>query len=319
MLKGLLILLPLAILLALQDSSPSSAAHNTFILPFDAGLTFRVCRGYESGSGTSHYQTFALDLTTGTDPCNTIVTGGKTVRAPFTGTVKNVVPSRGEVCLQSADGIWMRLVHINYEGYVADEQKVSRGQVIGTVAKAGYKGNGGTAHLHIENYIAGTTNCYDPNRDRDRPFDSANGTALSGYSLPDDSIKNGSSDSRGQYYNKALYRQPGTFYDRVGASTGPKYTPALAASGGVMVANIPDLHVKYVDGIYWGDRIEAVRVGLGCTVTLYRHRSYSGASLRLTGSDLDLSNNYFYSINSAGSLVKLSWSNRASSAKISCK
>jgi biotin carboxyl carrier protein len=301
---GLIPVLVIAVLLITPDAKPAEAAHNSFILPFDAGLTFRVCQGYES-TGT-HNKTFALDLTTGSTNCHATATKGKRVRAPFTGTVQGVHFDRGEVCLRTNDGIWMRLVHINYT--VSAGQAVSRGQVIGTVAAAGQKDNRGIAHLHIENYVTGSDGigaC--ANTSDDRPFASTYGTALSGISLPDDLRR---SVSGGQHYKKELYRQPVTVYDQVGAVNGPKYTPALSYSGGAMIANVPDLAK-----ISWGDKITSVRVGAGCSVTLYRHPNYGGQSTKLTKTDTDLRNNGL--IDSTGAL--LDWNNRASSLKVNCK
>lgn len=169
----------------LNRPDQAQAAHGTFVLPFDPGETFLVCRGYQVPE-TTHDGVFALDLAIQGSTClfgdNT--SAGQNVRAPFTGEVVYYPGNAGlgELCIKSNDGFALRLTHLDPQTTPNWQtgDPVSRDEIVGKIADAGETGNNGVAHLHIELWEGSSCHI---GKEKTLPFDIANGRAMSGCDL----------------------------------------------------------------------------------------------------------------------------------------
>ncbi len=134
--------------------APSAGAATGNILPpFNIGEQWWICQGYNNPAVTHHdngpYATnprsmYGLDLTSAPG-CHSTASAGKTVRTPLAGTATYSSGS-GTLCINSPDGRSIALTHIDSSVSGA----VSAGQEVGTVAAAGYRSNGGIAHIHLQ-------------------------------------------------------------------------------------------------------------------------------------------------------------------------
>jgi hypothetical protein len=118
--------------------------------PFQAGVRWYVCQGYNGGP--SHSGDPALDMTTdpnrGPNGCygDANHASGKPVFAPASGRLDNLNNGYGGVCITFADNSSMYLGHLSNRRGTGP---VSQGEQIGTVAPAGAEANGGYAHVHL--------------------------------------------------------------------------------------------------------------------------------------------------------------------------
>ncbi|WP_214110754.1 VCBS repeat domain-containing M23 family metallopeptidase [Acrocarpospora catenulata] len=152
-----------------MNTSPAKAATGDILPPFDLGQTWNICQGYNgpvSHTGTSEY---GLDLTGA--GCNNSA-AGRNVRAPIGGTVSYYQASYGNLCVNIAGGRSYTLTHIDSS---ITSGSVTAGQLVGTVAAAGNRGNNNLAHIHFQMW--GASNCYNSSV---IPFDTAHGTRICG-------------------------------------------------------------------------------------------------------------------------------------------
>ena len=136
----------------------SARADSTLAVPFEPGVKWYVCQGY-NGIKT-HYGNLAngLDLTTestrGQDACwgNPNAASGRVVTAPAAGTARPMSGDRAGnyVCISFDSGDSMAFMHLNSGG--RPDGRVASGTPIGTVAPEGQSDNGGYAHVHLMAY-----------------------------------------------------------------------------------------------------------------------------------------------------------------------
>jgi len=151
-------------------SAPVQAATGNILPPFDVGQTWNICQGYNNPNvthtGTSSY---GLDLT-GAGCDNSA--SGRNVRASMSGTVAYYQAAYGNLCINVDDGRSYTLTHINSS---ITSGTVTAGQLVGTVAAPGQRGNNGVAHIHFQMWS--TSNCYSSSG---IPFDSAHNARICG-------------------------------------------------------------------------------------------------------------------------------------------
>jgi hypothetical protein len=128
-------------------------AADSIALPFESGAAVRVIQGYNGGT---HYDgsRFGLDLVL-TDR----ETSGAPVLAPVEGSVAwAFAPGDKTGCLEVVQPdrkFGVMLCHVLLDRPFARGERVSRGQVLGTVGAPGTVGNNGSAHVHIELHQGG--------------------------------------------------------------------------------------------------------------------------------------------------------------------
>lgn len=143
----LCLLLPLGSLVAL--GAPASA-FPSLQPPFQVGVTWYVCQGYNGG--ITHSNSPDLDMTTdpnrGPNGCygDPNHATGKSVHAPAAGNLVNLNNGFGGVCITFADSTSMYLGHLSNR---RASGPVGAGEQIGTVAAAGAEANNGYAHVHL--------------------------------------------------------------------------------------------------------------------------------------------------------------------------
>lgn len=151
-------------------SAPAQAAAGNILPPFDVGQTWNICQGYNNPNvthtGTSSY---GLDLT-GAGCDNSA--SGRNVRASMSGTVAYYQATYGNLCINVDDGRSYTLTHIDSS---ITSGTVTAGQLVGTVAAPGQRGNNGVAHIHFQMWS--TSNCYSSSG---IPFDSAHNARICG-------------------------------------------------------------------------------------------------------------------------------------------
>src|SRR4051812_15712174 len=161
-----------------QAQAPSvSAAMNTVSLPFDTGASVRVIQGYNGGTHQGDSR-FGLDLVLADQE-----TSGAAVLSPLEGSVAWAFePGDKTGCIevvQPERTFGVMLCHVLLDRPFARGERVSRGQVLGSVGAPGTVGNNGTAHVHIELHQGGRSS--DP-----VPFSPSNGgLTLEGSDLPE--------------------------------------------------------------------------------------------------------------------------------------
>jgi murein DD-endopeptidase MepM/ murein hydrolase activator NlpD len=137
---------------------PESPQTGQISLPFASGQTWYVCQGY---NGTvSHRGYPALDLTVAKDfgsnnanACwasdgNVDKSKGQSILAPAAGKVLYISGRPDLICLQLDDRRSLMIGHMRRS--VEDNQSVSAGTQLGTVAPSTDANVGGYAHIHIE-------------------------------------------------------------------------------------------------------------------------------------------------------------------------
>ena len=133
---------------------PAQAVTGNILPPFDIGQTWYVCQGYNNPNvthhdngpyGTNPRSSYALDLTAGLGCGGS--TSGMNVRTPLSGTVHYWSYNSGSLCVNTNDGRSVVLTHINAS---VTAGSVSAGQLVGTVAVANDKNNGGIPHIHLQ-------------------------------------------------------------------------------------------------------------------------------------------------------------------------
>lgn len=175
-------LLLLAVVSTWPDASERTmASHGTWTLPFDLGVSLYVCQGYNGPISHQDADYFGLDLTANT-PGSTAcrpgnATAGYNVRSPIGGSVAWWDSPTGLLCVNSGDGLSVKVGHMNSSKTWAHGNAVIKDQVVGTVATAESPIlNGGVAHIHVGAYAG--NDCRSS-----IPLDTAHGTAMSGYDL----------------------------------------------------------------------------------------------------------------------------------------
>jgi hypothetical protein len=150
-------------------------AADSIPLPFDAGSSVRVIQGYNGGTHVDASR-FGLDLVLANQE-----TSGATVLAPLAGSVAwAFAPGDKTGCLEVVDAgrrFGVMLCHVLLDRPYARGEKLTRGQVLGTVGAPGTVGNNGSAHVHIELHKGGRSS--DP-----VPFGLPDGMLLEGQDLP---------------------------------------------------------------------------------------------------------------------------------------
>jgi hypothetical protein len=133
--------------------APSAFAADSIPLPFEEGASARVIQGYNGGThqGASR---FGLDLVLRNQE-----TSGAAVLSPLAGSVAwAFAPGDKTGCLEVVEAsrrFGVMLCHILLDRPFARGEKISRGQVLGTVGAPGTVGNNGSAHVHIELHEGG--------------------------------------------------------------------------------------------------------------------------------------------------------------------
>lgn len=177
------------ILGSLVVASPAQAVTGNILPPFDIGLGTCVYQGYGpaySHNGTSYY---GLDLVT-SNCSSTTATSGRNAHAPLSGTIYGSYDTTtGSICINTIYGSSITLTHIDA---VITSGPVTAGDIIGTVASAGGRSNGGIAHLHLQMWSG--PNCWGSGNSG-IPFDTVHGSRICGaIDLPQ-----GGSGSNGQW------------------------------------------------------------------------------------------------------------------------
>ena len=170
----------LATIFLLFYPQQASAATKNITPPVDIGSTWYICQGYNSGGSHSGVSRLSLDLTGGPN-CDSSASG-RSVRAPFAGTVAWYVEPSGSMCINSSNGKSVMLTHI--DSLVSRGTVVSTGQQVARVAASGNRQNNGVAHLHLQAWSS--TNC--SNNENMVPFDSSHTMRMCG---APDLIENG--------------------------------------------------------------------------------------------------------------------------------
>jgi len=130
--------------LVMLGAKPASAATGNILPPFDIGQTCNICQGYNGPVSHTGNSLYGLDLT-GARCDNSAA--GRNVRASVDGTVSYYQGSTGTLCINIAGGRSYALTHIDSS---ITSGSVTAGQVVGTVASAGNRGNSNLAHLHFQ-------------------------------------------------------------------------------------------------------------------------------------------------------------------------
>jgi hypothetical protein len=150
-------------------------AADSIPLPFDAGATARVIQGYNGGTHVGASR-FGLDLV-----LSDRETSGAAVLAPLAGSVAWAFePGDKTGCLEIVEPtrrFGVMLCHVLLDRPYGRGEKVSRGQLLGTVGAPGTVGNNGSAHVHMELHQGGRGS--DP-----VPFGLPDGLPLDGQDLP---------------------------------------------------------------------------------------------------------------------------------------
>ncbi len=133
----------------LAESPPAAPApaSSAIIWPVRGG-EWEISQGY---NGTSHqnrdqywqYQ-YSFDIVRSDGD-----TAGQPVYSPVDGTVRWYDPSTGGVSIDMGDGRAFAMFHAEFDGGVAEGERVSQGQYLGYVSYPGDGANGGFPHLHI--------------------------------------------------------------------------------------------------------------------------------------------------------------------------
>jgi hypothetical protein len=129
------------------------AAMDTVTLPFDTGAAVQVIQGYNGGTHQEDSR-FGLDIVLADQP-----TSGAPVLSPLDGSVALAFdPGDKTGCIevvQPERAFGVMLCHVLLDRPYSRGERVSRGQVLGTVGAPGTVGNNGAAHVHIELHQAG--------------------------------------------------------------------------------------------------------------------------------------------------------------------
>jgi peptidase M23-like protein len=172
--------------LAMPVTPAALAADATSVgLPFAQGETVQIIQGYNGGThqGASVY---GLDLVLADGE-----TSGAPVFSPFDGSVPwAFAPGEKTGCIEilAADKRYgAMLCHVILDRPFNRGEKVTRGQLLGSVGAPGMVGNNGTSHVHMELHVGGRS-------DNIVPFSSSEGgLPLEGWDLP----ATGASDEHG--------------------------------------------------------------------------------------------------------------------------
>lgn len=144
-------LLILALSVALLLLPTAGAQSSGVPLPVAAGQTWQVASGYNTATHTGE-DPHALDIVRVDAP-----TGGSALRSPVSGTVRYV---SGD-CLSVRDGLNRShlLCHVFARQGLSRGTAVSQGDLLGTVAPAGFANNNGLSHIHyaIHNSFGGSS------------------------------------------------------------------------------------------------------------------------------------------------------------------
>jgi Peptidase family M23 len=166
-----------AALLALPfTQAPAALAADSVPLPFDHGATARVVQGYNGGTHQGESQ-FGLDLVLTSQE-----TSGAEVLSPLEGSIAWAFePGDKTGCIEVVAKdrkFGTMMCHVLLDRHYDRGEKISRGQVLGTVGAPGTVGNNGLAHVHMELHVGG--------RSSDGvPFSPSNdGLLLEGTDLP---------------------------------------------------------------------------------------------------------------------------------------
>ena len=152
---------------------PADAASSSLIkFPFASGAGWSVLQGYNTSpvDGGSHYNcdpATLTDMPSHTQACGAQYqykysldlvradgqTTGQAVYSAVNGTIRWIDDSTGgmSIYIGSVAGVDYALAffHVNLASGLAAGQTVTQGQLLGTIAPAGQKNNGGTPHVHI--------------------------------------------------------------------------------------------------------------------------------------------------------------------------
>ena len=140
--------------------------------PFDPGTIWNICQGYNNTRG-SHSGTSSLSLDLTDSACNNGASG-KTVRAPFAGTIAWYSDPSGSLCINSPSGRSVMLTHI--DSSLQRGNVVTSTQAVGSIAAPGLRQNAGVSHLHLQAWS--TSGC---SGDNNRvPFDEASNMRICG-------------------------------------------------------------------------------------------------------------------------------------------
>lgn len=129
-------------------------------VPFEAGVPWYVCQGYNGAPSHNGNLRHGLDLTVetarGPNGCwgNANASSGRLVTSPAAGTARALAGggAGSYVCVSFDSGGSMAFMHLNAGGRASG--RVGTGDRIGTVAPAGQSDNGGYAHAHLNAYPA---------------------------------------------------------------------------------------------------------------------------------------------------------------------
>ncbi|GAA4758934.1 hypothetical protein GCM10023217_34280 [Gordonia alkaliphila] len=150
--------------LALSPLGAGSArAASDLVVPFESGVPWYVCQGYNGAPSHHGNLKYGLDMTTesarGRDGCwgNPNAATGRLVTSPGPGTATQYSGGGAGnwVCVRLDSGGSMSFMHLNAGGRASG--RVSTGSPIGSVARAGESDNGGYAHAHL--YAHTGSNC----------------------------------------------------------------------------------------------------------------------------------------------------------------
>ena len=143
----------LMLVLPMVQAQAAHAAMDTVTLPFETGAAVQVIQGYNGGTHQGDSR-FGLDIVLADQP-----TSGAPVLSPLDGSVAWAFdPGDKTGCVevvQPERTLGVMLCHVLLDRPYSRGERVSRGQVLGTVGAPGTVGNNGTAHVHIELHQGG--------------------------------------------------------------------------------------------------------------------------------------------------------------------
>jgi len=180
-------------------------AADSIPLPFETGTAVRVIQGYNGGTHVGASR-FGLDVVLANQ-----ATSGATVLSPLAGSVAWAFePGDKTGCLEIVDSsrrFGVMLCHVLLDRPFARGEKISRGQVLGTVGAPGTVGNNGSAHVHLELHQGGRSS-------NPVPFGLPDGLLLEGQDLPATGASN-------EYASTALTSSNAAAPAPVGAAPAP--------------------------------------------------------------------------------------------------
>ncbi|MGQ9684228.1 MAG: M23 family metallopeptidase, partial [Anaerolineae bacterium] len=187
----------LAVLLLLGGLAPiCGRAQGTLALqwPFEPGRDWLILQGYNNPAGNHNSLAsggaymYAFDLVLADASLGTLATrtAGQPVLAAGAGELVSYDPANGGLLLRhgryATGGAYMFTVYLHIDpssDLPAPGGAIAAGQVIGSVAAAGTRGSGGTAHLHFALISSMDPSC-PPGTGAPEPFNDR----LPGYSFP---------------------------------------------------------------------------------------------------------------------------------------